>query len=297
MLIVLMCGRVDIHTPPSELARLLEAAMTLGVDPDGRPSWNVPPARGVPVIVADTASDRISEEAGAEPEKAEPGTTKSGKTKAANSQAANADTSAVEADRKAVSSEELHRRLDIYRWGLLPHWAKDTRVGYKMINAKAETLTKSPAYRTPFRRHRCLIVVDGFYEWRANPDEPKKKTPFYFHRTDGQPITFAGLYDTWWDKTRSEHLDPETVLRTCTIVTTSAGPDMIDVHNRMPVIIERSDIDTWLDPDQHDTEALSHFLGPSSKGTLSRYPISRNVNSPRNDGPQIIEPETEKAVD
>jgi putative SOS response-associated peptidase YedK len=193
-----------------------------------------------------------------------------------------------------LSSAELQRRLDIYRWGLLPHWARDTKIGYKMINAKAETLTKSSAYRVPFRQHRCLIVVDGFYEWQlADPDQPKKKVPFYFRRADGEPITFAGLYEIWWDKTRSKEPDPETLLRTCTIITTEAGPDMVEVHHRMPVIIERSDLEAWLDPDQHDPDLLSKFLAPSPAGTLLKHPISRTVNSPKNDGPQLLEPLTQ----
>jgi len=176
--------------------------------------------------------------------------------------------------------------------GLLPHWAKDPRIGYKMINAKAETLEKSSAYRVPFRQHRCLVVVDGFYEWRVpHSDEPKNKVPYYFRRSDGEPIAFAGLYETWWDKSRSKDPDPETLLRTCTIITTEAGPDMVEVHDRMPVIIERSDFDAWLDPDQHDPARLSKLLGPAPKGTLLRHPISKAVNSPRNDGPQLIEPQ------
>jgi putative SOS response-associated peptidase YedK len=262
-----MCGRVDIHTPPSELARLLEAAMTLGVDPEGRPSWNVAPSRGVPVIVEDKRTD--------------------------------AETTASHSDQDKsgqkfnVGTEELKRRLDIYRWGLLPHWAKDPKVGYKMINAKAETLTKSAAYRVPFRQHRCLIVADGFYEWKSDPTSPKRKIPYYFKRADGQPITFAGLSETWWDKSRSKELDAETLLKTCTIITTDAGPDMVEIHNRMPVIIERRDIDHWLDPNQHNTDALSKYLGPAPGGTLTKYPVSRTVNNPRNDGPHIIEPVTE----
>ncbi len=264
-----MCGRVDIHTPPSELARLLETALAAGVDPEGRPSWNVPPARGVPVIVEDKGEPKKREDAEPNEEKAKP----------------DGD------ERQPPSSGELRRRLDIYRWGLLPHWAKDPKAGgYKMINAKAETLTKSSAYRVPFRQSRCLIVVDGFFEWRANPADPKKKVPFYFRRSDGDPITFAGLYETWWDKSRSKEPDPETLLRTCTIITTSAGPDMREVHDRMPVIIERSDFDAWLDPLQQDPEFLSKFLAPAQGGTLVKYPIDRAVNSPRNDGPQIIEP-------
>ncbi len=264
MLEVLMCGRVDIHTPPSELARLLEVALAAGIDPEGRPSWNVPPTRGLPVITEGKPDEQADESKG------------------------NVDAAAK---KLAVSSEELRRRLDIYRWGLLPHWAKNPRVGYKMINARAETLTTSSAYRTPFKNRRCLIVVDGFYEWQVpDPDKPKSKAPFYFKRTDGAPITFAGLYDIWWDKARSEEPDTETLLRTCTIITTEAGPDMVEVHNRMPVIIERPQFDSWLDPNQHDTEFLSSLLVPAPAGTLFKYPIDKAVNSPRNDGPQIIEP-------
>jgi putative SOS response-associated peptidase YedK len=141
-----MCGRVDIHTPPSELARLLDAAMALGLDSEVRPSWNVPPSRGVPVIVEN----------------------KEGKE----------GTATEPKQEMSVPHEELQRRLDIYRWGLLPHWAKDPKIGYKTINAKAETLTKSPAYRVPFRQHRCLVVVDGFFEWKASsdPTQSKKKS-------------------------------------------------------------------------------------------------------------------------
>jgi putative SOS response-associated peptidase YedK len=127
---------------------------------------------------------------------------------------------------------------------------------------------------------------------KSDPNEPKVKIPYYFKRADGQPITFAGLYETWWDKSRSEKPDAETLLRTCTIIT-EAGADMREVHNRMPVIIERSDVDAWLDPDQHDTDALSAYLAPAPRGTLVKYPISRAVNSPRNDGPELITPITE----
>jgi putative SOS response-associated peptidase YedK len=259
-----MCGRVDIHTPPSQLARLLEVALAAGVDPDGRPSWNVPPTRGLPVVTEQKSPGAEEETRG---------------------------TKAPLDKKRPVPGEELRRRLDVYRWGLLPHWAKDPRIGYKMINAKAETLTKSAAYHTPFRQRRCLIVVDGFYEWQVpDPERPKNKVPFYFHRADAKPITFAGLYDIWWDKTRSKEPDPETLLRTCTIITTEAGPDMVEVHDRMPVILERSELDAWLDPDQHEPEVLSALLDPAPRGTLLRHPIDRAVNSPRNDGPQLIEP-------
>ena len=258
-----MCGRVDIHTPPSQLARMLEVQLAAGVDPEGRPSYNVPPARGIPTITdrrrfGDVHGDGDSKEA-----------------------AAGSDGGAGGGGGGGGGAKDYERVMDVLRWGLVPHWAKDPRTGYKMINARAETVTKKPAYRSAFAKHRCLIVVDGFFEWQVpDPTKPKKKVPFYFRRADGQPLTFAGLYETWWDKTRSEEPDPETMLRTCTIITTNAGADMVDVHDRMPVIIERADFDRWLDPDQHDTEALMKLLLPAPKGTLVRHPVDKAGQQP-----------------
>jgi putative SOS response-associated peptidase YedK len=186
-------------------------------------------------------------------------------------------------------AEDTVRILDQFRWGLVPHWAKDVRMGNKLINARAETVAKTPAYRSAFAAHRCLIVVDGFYEWQVpDPSQPKKKVPFYFARADGRPLTFAGLYETWWDKTRSADPDPDTLLRTCTIITTAAGPDMVEVHNRMPVILETDVFDPWLDRRHHDTGALRHLLLPAPAGTLLKHPVSTEVNSPRHDGPQLL---------
>jgi putative SOS response-associated peptidase YedK len=251
MLEGIMCGRVDQHTPPSELARLLEVALAAGVDPDGKPSWNVPPTRGLPVVTDARPITDLGE-----------------------------------------FGEDGPRVLDVYRWGLLPHWAKDPRISYKMINARSDKVATSGAYRTPLRYHRCLIVVDGFFEWRVpDPDKPKAKVPYYFRRADGDVLTFAGLYETWWDKRRSpDKPDPETLLRTCTIITTSAGPDMEEVHDRMPVIVERGEFDAWLDPQEHDPEVLTSLLVPSVGGTLVKFAVDTAVNSPRNDGPRLITP-------
>jgi len=243
-----MCGRIDLHTPPAQLARLLEVQLAQGVDPEGAPSWNVPPTRR---LYALTESHPLTDD--------------------------------------GERGRDTLRVLDQFRWGLVPRWAKDVRMGNKMINARAETVAKTPAYRSAFAAHRCLIVVDGFYEWQVpDPSEPKKKVPYYFHRADGRPITFAGLYETWWDKTRSPDPDPETLLRTCTIITTEAGPDMVEVHNRMPVILDGGVIDTWLDPDGRDTAALHRLLRPAPSGTLMRHAVSTEVNSPRHDGPQLL---------
>jgi putative SOS response-associated peptidase YedK len=243
-----MCGRVDLHTPPAQLARLLEVALAQGVDPDGAPSWNVPPTHR---LYAVTESHPLTDDG----------------------------------ERSGATT----RVLDQFRWGLVPHWAKDVRMGNKMINARAETVAKTPAYRSAFSAHRCLIVVDGFYEWRVpDPREPKRKVPYYFHRADGRPIGFAGLYETWWDKTRSPDPDPETLLRTCTIITTGAGPDMVEVHDRMPVILDAASLDRWLDPHNRDTETLRSLLLPAPAGTLLRHPVSTEVNSPRHDGPELL---------
>ena len=236
-----MCGRVDIHTPPAQLARALEAQLAAGVDPDGRPSWNVGPTRAVPAVVSD-GHERV---------------------------------------------------LDFFRWGLVPNWAKNPKVGgYKMINARSETAATSSAYKRALRHRRCLVVVDGFYEWALpDPSEPKAKVPFYFRRADGLPITFAGLYETWWDRSRSEEPDPDSYLQTCVIMTTEAGPDMAGVHDRMPVIIEPSDRDRWLDPEVEDVESVSDLLKPAPAGTLARHPVTTEVNNTRNDGPQMVVPD------
>ena len=238
-----MCGRVDIHTPPAELARALEAQLAAGVDPQGQPSWNVGPTRAVPAL---------------------------------------------------VGQEDHSRALDFFRWGLVPHWAKNPKIGYKMINARAETASTSNAYKRALEHRRCLVVADGFYEWAVpDPSRPKQKVPFYFTRRDGTPITFAGLYETWWDKSRSSPTepDPDSYLQTCVIMTTDAGPDLQGVHDRMPVIIEPADRDRWLDPDVQDPAAVSGLLKPSPSGTLVRHPVSTEVNSTRNDGPELIVPD------
>ncbi len=242
-----MCGRISAYTPPARIARVMEARLAPDVDPEGRPSWNVPPTR----LVYAVADDRF-EELGVEP-----------------------------------SDEGPHRVLAGFRWGLVPHWATDPRVGYRMINARAETIAIKPAYRSLFGRLRCLVVADGFYEWRVpDPTRPRHKVPYYFERADGRPLAFAGLWSTWHDKGRPD--DPEAALRTCTIVTTQAGPDVAFVHDRMPVIVEADRFDEWLDATNHDTESLSRLLVPAPGGILVSHPVDPTVNSPRNDGPDLI---------
>lgn len=172
------------------------------------------------------------------------------------------------------------RKLDLLKWGLVPFWAKEPSIGNRMINARAETVSEKPAYRVSFRKRRCLILADGFYEWQATSGP---KQPFFFHRGDGYPFAMAGLWDRW-DKGQ------DSVLETFTILTTSANEVVAPVHKRMPVILEESVLDEWLDPERQDTESLSEMLLPAPPEILESFPVSTYVNNPANEGPQCVEP-------
>jgi len=165
------------------------------------------------------------------------------------------------------------RQLDLLRWGLVPFWAKDPKIGNRMINARAETVAEKPAYRTALRRRRCLVMADGFYEWRKTPEG---KQPYYITLEHGGPFAIAGLWEKW-DKG-----DP---ILSCTLLTTTPNELVARVHNRMPVILAPEDYDLWLDPGVQDPEALRHLLGPFPAAQMMAVPVSTLVNSPRNDQP------------
>jgi putative SOS response-associated peptidase YedK len=174
------------------------------------------------------------------------------------------------------------RELVSLRWGLVPAWSKGPDSRFSMINARAETVAERPAYRGAFRHRRCLIPSEGFYEWRATPTG---KQPYLIHRGDmpDPPIfAMAGLWETWQG--------PAGPLHSCTIIVTDANPQIAVVHDRMPVIIEPPDYAAWLHPDNRDSQALAALLRPAS-GPWDLYPVSRRVNSPRNDDPGLILPE------
>ncbi|NLX09005.1 MAG: SOS response-associated peptidase [Chloroflexi bacterium] len=177
--------------------------------------------------------------------------------------------------------ESGRNQLAMMRWGLIPSWAKDASVGYKMINARAETVAEKPAYRTALSRRRCLIVADGFYEWQAQAQGPK--VPMYITLADHQPFGFAGLWERWTEPESGE------VLTTCTIITTEPNDLMATIHNRMPVILPREAYDRWLDPAETDGRALTDLLRPYPAGQMAAYPVSRLVNAPGNDGPELIQ--------
>lgn len=176
-------------------------------------------------------------------------------------------------------------RGDILRWGLVPFFAKDPRTGFKMINARAETVAEKPAYRDAFKRRRCLIVADGFYEWQPRPGRSRKQ-PFHIARTDAEPFAFAGLWSTW----RPPDAAPDApALRTCTIITTTANDRIADIHDRMPVILAPGDEEAWLD---HGTPepVLHELLVPLPPVLTARKEVGYAVGDVANDGPECLEP-------
>lgn len=198
---------------------------------------------------------------------------------------------------EAETEDEATRRIRSMRWGLVPPWAKtgadggpDTK-GPLLINARAETLTTSPAFRGSAKSKRCLVPMDGWYEWRAAPapagtGSTKKaaKTPFYMYAGDGEPLFMAGLWSTWRPKDAPEDSPP---LLSCTIVTTDAAARLADIHDRMPLTISEADWDRWLDPDAPMDEGL--LRGHGDLDRIEIREVSRLVNSVRNNGPELIE--------
>jgi putative SOS response-associated peptidase YedK len=170
------------------------------------------------------------------------------------------------------------RQFKPLRWGLIPSWAKDLSIGAKLINARAETLQEKPSFRDAFKRRRCLIVADGFYEWKK---QAGKKQPFYFRLENGELFAFAGLWDRW-------HSSEGDVLETCTIITTHANELAAPVHDRMPVILPPEHYDRWLDPNLQTTTDLQTLLRPYPTEAMSAYPVSAVVNSPTHDQPDCV---------
>jgi putative SOS response-associated peptidase YedK len=182
----------------------------------------------------------------------------------------------------AVVTDPVARRLEMYRWGLIPSWAKDLSIGYRLINARAETLSEKPAFRQAFARRRCLILADGFYEWRHPKVKGVHSAPYYFHLTSNKPFTFAGLWETWKDAEGKE-------IRSSTIITCPANKRVGQLHERMPVILDAPDSWNWLAPDA-TTKDLSALLKPYPAEKMAVYPVSPLVNNPANDLPRCIEP-------
>lgn len=180
-----------------------------------------------------------------------------------------------------IVEQDDHRIVEGFRWGLIPSWAKDAAIGNKMINARSETLAEKPSFRNAFKRRRCIIPASGFYEWQKQSSGPKQ--PFLFYPHDKGLFAFAGLYEEWLDRASGE------LVESCTIITTSANETMAPFHDRMPVILASEDYEKWLDPKNNDTAALAELLKPCAPELIEFYPVSRAVNSPSHDGPELAE--------
>jgi putative SOS response-associated peptidase YedK len=180
----------------------------------------------------------------------------------------------------AVVTNDGKNRIEFFHWGLIPSWAKDPSIGHKLINARAETLAEKPSFRSAYKRRRCLVLADGFYEWRK--DDAKTKTPLYIRLKDGQPFAFAGLWEVWHSPLGDE-------IPSCAIITTEPNSLMASIHNRMPVILPRGEWREWLDPAERGAISLQGLLVPYPAEAMMAYPVSTAVNNPRVDAPELIQ--------
>ncbi|WP_167759454.1 SOS response-associated peptidase [Mycobacterium sp. PS03-16] len=254
-----MCGRFAVTTDPALLAEKIKAIDETTVAPnEGGPNYNVAPTTTITTLVT----------------------------------------------RHSEPDDDATRRLRSMRWGLIPPWVKSTEDGSPdskgplLINARAEKVTTSPAFRSSAAKKRCLVPMDGWYEWRPNPSgtsgKKAAKTPFYMYGADGEPLFMAGLWTTWRPKEAPKDAPP---LVSCTIITTDAAGPLADIHDRMPLTISRDDWDRWLDPDAPIDEGL--LRGHGDLDRIEVREVSRLVNSIRNNGPELIspaEPEPEQAT-
>jgi putative SOS response-associated peptidase YedK len=177
-----------------------------------------------------------------------------------------------------IRSLGANRECVLVRWGLVPSWAKDQKIGARMINARGETITEKPSFRAAVKTRRCIIPADGFYEW-ARTGEGKQ--PHFIHFTDGRVLAFAGLWERW-------HRGDSQPLETCTIITTRPNDLIAGLHDRMPVILPPERLAEWLAPKQLNPERLQDLLAPHPADEMEAYPVSTYVNSPRNEGPECI---------
>ncbi|MGZ3460544.1 MAG: SOS response-associated peptidase [Archangium sp.] len=172
------------------------------------------------------------------------------------------------------------RMLDAFRWGLIPSWAKEASIGNKLINARGETVAEKPSFRSALKRRRCLVLVDGWFEWKQST---KPKTPYLFRRKDGRPLAFAGLWEEWTAPDTGE------VLRTCTVITTGPNRLMAPIHDRMPVILPPEAQQLWLSPEPQEAAVLQPLLVPNEDEPPEAWEVGRVVNSPMNDVAACVE--------
>lgn len=176
------------------------------------------------------------------------------------------------------ASEQSKKQLQMLRWGLIPSWAKDLSIGAKLINARSETVSEKPSFKSALKQRRCLIVADGFYEWQR---QDGKKQPYYFRLESGQPFAFAGLWEHW------KSPDGQ-IINSCTILTTEANDLLRPIHDRMPVILNVKNYDLWLDPEVKKPEIVQPLLHPYPANLMTSFAVSTKVNNPKNNTPECI---------
>ncbi|NAZ87797.1 SOS response-associated peptidase [Kineococcus indalonis] len=245
-----MCGRYALSRSDDDLVELLDVGEVVG-DPL-RPSWNVAPTQRARAVLQRAPR----EDAGA-------------------------------GGAAGGGGGAPARQLRTLRWGLVPAWAKDVKIGSRMINARVETVTEKPAYRRAASRRRLLVPADGYYEWQQR--EGRSKVPHFLHDPDGRVLTFAGLYELWPDPAKAED-DPERWLWTFTVITTSASDALGHIHDRTPLVVPPDVREDWLDPELTDLDLVRQVLDAVPEPRLVPREVSTAVNSPRNDGPELAEP-------
>lgn len=175
-----------------------------------------------------------------------------------------------------------NRELALLAWGLVPFWARERNIGYKMINARAESVARKSAFKAAFQRRRCLIPANGFFEWQRR--EGRGKQPYFVRLKNRELLAFAGLWDRWTDRETGE------VVESCTIITTDANELVIRLHDRMPVVISPDRYGEWLDTGNRDPGRLQPLLAPYPSQEMEIYPVSKDANSPANDSPDVVQP-------
>ena len=180
-------------------------------------------------------------------------------------------------------SNTPEKQVEFFHWGLIPSWAKDPKIGNRMINARSETLAEKPSFQNAYKRRRCLVLADGYYEWQKIPGD-RVKQPVYIRLKSQQPFAVAGLWEVW--QTR----DMDEPLKSCTIITCPPNTMLADIHHRMPVILPQDAYAQWLSPDEQPADALQSLLIPYPGEEMEAYPVSRFVNRPTNDSPECIAP-------
>tara|TARA_B100000579_G_scaffold325531_1_gene275335 strand:- start:151 stop:840 length:690 start_codon:yes stop_codon:yes gene_type:complete len=176
-----------------------------------------------------------------------------------------------------LTPSRREKKLGRMHWGLVPSWAQDPKIAFRLINARSETVENKPSFRDAFRSQRCLIPASGYYEWKR---EGKEKVPYLISHEDGKLMAFAGIWDTWINPAGEP-------LTSCSILTTEALPELEKIHSRMPLILESSDFDTWLSPSEIPDQ---EFMMPYQRKALKAMPLSSHVNSAANDDPRCLEP-------